>query len=389
MSNRRVGHDDAVAAVIRSARAGDWEGFRDAFGSVAAEGRWIARELPIEWEVLRSGFEGRQSDPRWHSLLAERDGQIVGWALAEHQPDGKVGLSMGLVEGQRGAGLGSQLLGAIIAWARERGAHKVHLEVWAHNRAALALYGKLGFVVEGRHPRHWRRNDGSLWDSLSMGLVLDHDSPGGPDAASTAAEVAAARPTRSVCVYCSSSAGVDEVFVEAAQVLGRGLGERGDQLVWGGASVGLMGEVARAARAAGGRTVGVIPESMLTVEIADRAADLLLVTGDMGARKAEMAWRADAFVALPGGFGTLEEVLEQLTLRFLGHHDKPIVLVDVEGFWQPLLTLFEHLYDGRFARQEARAAYVVPASSTEALALLDAAVPGLASGGGSADGRVG
>ena len=171
-------------------------------------------------------------------------------------------------------------------------------------------------------------------------------------------------------MYCSSSAAVDARHVAAAQALGHGLGERGDTLVWGGASVGLMGEVARAARAAGGRTIGVIPESLVAREIADHDADELVVTRDMGERKAEMARRADAFVALPGGFGTLEEVLEQLTLRLLRVHDKPVVLVDVDGFWQPLLALFEHLYAERFARPESRAAYAVVPTTAAALALL-------------------
>ena len=178
---------------------------------------------------------------------------------------------------------------------------------------------------------------------------------------------------RSVCVYCSSSAAVDPLYVEAARALGRGLGERGNQLVWGGASVGLMGEVSPAARAAGARTVGVIPESLFAVEVADHDADELVVTADMGTRKAEMGRRADAFIALPGGFGTMEELLEQLTLRLLGVHDKPIVLVDINGFWQPLLACFERLYDGRFARPESRDAYAVTATPSEALALLDAA----------------
>ena len=182
---------------------------------------------------------------------------------------------------------------------------------------------------------------------------------------------------RAVCVYCSSSGAVDPVHVAAARELGTALAERGDVLVWGGASVGLMGEVARAARAAGGHTVGVIPEALLAVEIADHDADELLVTADMGARKAEMARRADAFVALPGGFGTLEELLEQLTLRLLRLHDKPVVVVDVAGFWQPLHALFEHLYEARMARPESRDAYVVVPTVAEALAALDAAPAGL------------
>lgn len=174
-----------------------------------------------------------------------------------------------------------------------------------------------------------------------------------------------------VCVYCSSSALVAPRHVEAARTFGAGLAERGHVLVWGGARVGLMGAVAGAARAAGGTTVGVIPESMVVREIADHDADELLITPDMGTRKAGMASRADAFVALPGGFGTLEELLEQLTLRVLRFHDKPLVLVDVDGFWQPLLDLFEHFYDQRFARPESRGAYLVAPDATSALDLLD------------------
>jgi uncharacterized protein (TIGR00730 family) len=177
---------------------------------------------------------------------------------------------------------------------------------------------------------------------------------------------------RHVCVYCSSSASVDKAHVAVARGLGAELAARGDVLVWGGATVGLMGEVARAARAAGGRTIGVIPESLRAIEIADHAADELVITPDMLSRKGELARRADAFVALPGGFGTLEELLEQVTGRLLGFHEKPIVLADVNGFWQPLLELFEHLYRERFARPESRHGYAVATDVPGILALLDA-----------------
>jgi cytokinin riboside 5'-monophosphate phosphoribohydrolase len=176
---------------------------------------------------------------------------------------------------------------------------------------------------------------------------------------------------RHVCVYCSSSASIDPAHSASARHLGRALADRGDVLVWGGASVGTMGQLARAAQDAGGRVVGVIPQSLVDVEIAYVDADELVVTADLRDRKAEMEARADAFVVLPGGFGTLEELMEQLTLRLLGVHDKPIVLVDVHGFWQPLLALFERLYEDRFARPESRAAYAVAADVDEALALLD------------------
>ena len=168
---------------------------------------------------------------------------------------------------------------------------------------------------------------------------------------------------------------------------GRRSATRGDVLVWGGATVGLMGEVARAARVAGGRTIGVIPEALRAIEIADHAADELVVTADMLTRKGELARRADAFVALPGGFGTLEELLEQLTGRLLGFHDKPIVLVDVGGFWQPLLELFEHLYRERFARPESRAAYTVATTVDQVFAALDAPSAGAASGQVALNGR--
>jgi uncharacterized protein (TIGR00730 family) len=172
-------------------------------------------------------------------------------------------------------------------------------------------------------------------------------------------------------VYCSSSAAVDHAHVALARELGAALAARGDVLVWGGATVGLMGEVARAARAAGGHTIGVIPEALQAVEIADHAADELVITPDMLTRKAELARRADAFVALPGGFGTLEELLEQVTGRLLGWHDKPIVLAASDDFWRPLIELFEHLYRERFARPESRAAYAVVSDVAGVLAALD------------------
>lgn len=181
---------------------------------------------------------------------------------------------------------------------------------------------------------------------------------------------------RAVCVYCSSSAAVDPRYAAAARTLGEGLAARGHVLVWGGAKVGSMGEVSAAARAGGAVTVGIIPEAMQAREIADHDADELVVTTNMAARKGEMARRSDAFVVLPGGFGTLEELLEQLTLRILGFHRKPIVLVDVEGFWAPLLALFEHLYEERFAGRDAAAAYVVAEGPAEALAVLDRALAG-------------
>jgi putative acetyltransferase len=171
-----------VAVAVRPARADDCDGFVDAFESVAAEGRWLGAEAPVDREAMRSRFRTWVDDPRCCVLLAvDARGATVGWIFAEHHPSGKVGIGMGVVAGHRGSGVGTHLLTRALAWAREQAAFKVVLEVWPHNTAAVRLYEKLGFSVEGRHRRHWRRRDGSLWDSLSMGLVLDEEAPGGPD----------------------------------------------------------------------------------------------------------------------------------------------------------------------------------------------------------------
>lgn len=166
--------------VLRTATAEDFDDFRAVYESIAAEGRWIGGELPIDWEARRPLWEASWTDPRWFVLLACVEDRPVGWISAEHDAHARVSVGMGLIDGYRSMGIGSQLLAAAVGWAKHRGAHKVLLELWPHNDRALGLYRKFGFEVEGRHRRHWRRNDGSLWDCVSMGLVLDEESPGGP-----------------------------------------------------------------------------------------------------------------------------------------------------------------------------------------------------------------
>jgi uncharacterized protein (TIGR00730 family) len=171
----------------------------------------------------------------------------------------------------------------------------------------------------------------------------------------------------SVCVYCSSSSAIAPHFAEAAVELGTLLGRQGLALVYGGASVGLMGVLAQAVQRHGGRVIGFIPQSLRDREIAYEAADELVVTRDLRERKALMESRADAFVALPGGFGTLEEVLEILTLKQLRAHQKPVVFLNTAGFYDPLLAVFEQLREQRFARPESRQAYHVVAEPAEAI----------------------
>lgn len=158
----------------------------------------------------------------------------------------------------------------------------------------------------------------------------------------------------SVCVFCGSSAGVDPRYRNAAERLGAFLAERGHGVVYGGGRVGLMGALANAALAAGGRVIGVIPEALVAREIAHTGLTELHVTTGMHARKARMLELADAFVAMPGGFGTLDELFEILTWSQLGIHAKPIGLLNLAGYFDPLVRFLDHAVDRGFVRAEHR-----------------------------------
>jgi uncharacterized protein (TIGR00730 family) len=164
---------------------------------------------------------------------------------------------------------------------------------------------------------------------------------------------------RAICVFSSSSDAVAPHYHEAATHLGTLLAQRGLTLVYGGGKVGLMGTVARAVHANGGRVIGVIPSFLRQKEVAYEEADELIVTKDLRERKAIMEERADGFVALPGGFGTLEEILEILTLKQLETHAKPIVFLNTECFFDPLLALFDRLYREQFTKADYRGHYHV------------------------------
>jgi uncharacterized protein (TIGR00730 family) len=180
----------------------------------------------------------------------------------------------------------------------------------------------------------------------------------------------------SVCVYCGSRFGERTAYTQAAQALGRAIGERGWRLVYGGGKVGLMGVVADAMLAAGGPVLGVIPDSLVRREVGHAALTELHVVQSMHERKHLMAEHADAFVALPGGIGTLEELFEVWSWRHLGYHGKPLALLDVEGFYQPLLRFLQHTQAEGFVSAEQQAMLTV---HTEVAGLLDslaAAGPG-------------
>lgn len=181
-------------------------------------------------------------------------------------------------------------------------------------------------------------------------------------------------PLRAICVYCGAASGHDPAFAEAARTLGRALAQAGVSLVYGGGNTGLMGEVARATLAHGGHVIGIIPEFLKSRELMLRGAQEMVVVPDMHTRKALMFERADAFIALPGGIGTLEELFEQLTWAQLEQHAKPVLVANVAGFWDPLLALIEHVAAAGFIRAK-RPPLMVAQRVEDAIPMLRAALP--------------
>ncbi len=177
----------------------------------------------------------------------------------------------------------------------------------------------------------------------------------------------------SLCVYCGAATGDDPAHRAVAEAFGHALGARGVRLVYGGGRVGLMGVLADAAIAAGGSVTGIIPRHLYRREAAHGAVDELIVVDSMHARKSRMFALADAFVALPGGLGTLDETIEVITWRQLGLHDKPIVILDANGYWKPLIALVEHAIAAGFARAEARRLFAVVSRVEDVFAAIAAA----------------
>ena len=181
-----------------------------------------------------------------------------------------------------------------------------------------------------------------------------------------------------VCVYCGSSAGTEPAFGEAAGQFGRILAESGVRLVYGGGSVGLMGILADAVVAHGGKATGIIPDFLTQRERPRRLGQELIVTSDMHERKRTMFDRADAFVALPGGIGTLEELVEQLTWAQLGRHRKPILVANINGYWDPLLTLVAHMRERAFVPESLAVNFLVCERVVDILPILRQAARGRA-----------
>jgi uncharacterized protein (TIGR00730 family) len=179
---------------------------------------------------------------------------------------------------------------------------------------------------------------------------------------------------RSICVYCGSGFGSDPVFAESAAILGRELARSGISLVYGGGNVGLMGTVARSVLDHGGVVTGIIPDFLKSRERMLDDVQETIVVPDMHTRKRLMFDRADAFVALPGGIGTLEELVEQMTWAQLGQHRKPILLLSIRGFWKPLLVLLAHMREQGFIRPGLELNYLVAERVEDVIPMLEASV---------------
>ncbi|GGO09730.1 LOG family protein [Micromonospora parathelypteridis] len=174
-----------------------------------------------------------------------------------------------------------------------------------------------------------------------------------------------------ICVFCASSRTIDQRWLDLAAETGAELARRGHTLVSGGGCVGMMGALVNGARSAGGRTVGVIPQALVDLEVADLASDELLVTDSMASRKTLMIDKSDAFLTLPGGLGTLDELFEVWTTATLALHSKPMVLIDTGGFYRPLLDWLDKLADQRFLKPAGRDLLTVAPSIPQALDALE------------------
>lgn len=178
-----------------------------------------------------------------------------------------------------------------------------------------------------------------------------------------------------ICVYCSSSDAINDKYFATAKLLGELIGKNGHDFVFGGGCVGLMGKVAKSAKANGSKIYGVIPERLNQYNICYEECDELVVTKNMRDRKQIMDELSDAFITLPGGFGTLEEISEMITGKQLGFHQKPLVILDVDNFYAPLFEFFENMYTEKFAKESCRALYQITSSPQDALKYLENYTP--------------
>lgn len=176
---------------------------------------------------------------------------------------------------------------------------------------------------------------------------------------------------KNICVFCSSSDALKDIYFNTAIDVGKRIAENDDVLLFGGANVGLMRKLAFTVKEMNGKLIGVIPQKIKDNNLACEIVDELIVTPDMHSRKAKLEELADAFIAMPGGFGTLEELSEVLTLRHLGYHQKPIVILNINGFFDKLIDFYETIYNEKFAKSEYKRFYFVTKNSEEAFQYIE------------------
>ncbi|MFO7880873.1 MAG: TIGR00730 family Rossman fold protein [Bacteroidota bacterium] len=174
-----------------------------------------------------------------------------------------------------------------------------------------------------------------------------------------------------ICVFCGSSVDLEPIYYEHAREMGHAIGKNGHSIIYGAGKIGIMGAVASAVREQGGETTGVIPERLKIRGVVSDEDDKLIITKDMKDRKALMRQEADAFLALPGGFGTLEELLEVITLKQLQYHKLPVVILNTDGYYDALLQLFEQMYTHKFAVPEYRSLYTMHNNPAAALSAIE------------------
>ena len=180
---------------------------------------------------------------------------------------------------------------------------------------------------------------------------------------------------RNICVFCASSGNIAPDYFDVASELGKKIANNKDTLVYGGGNIGLMGEVALAVHNNGGKVIGVIPEIFNDRGLAYKDADEMIVTKDMRRRKEMMEMRSDAFITLPGGFGTLEELLEIITLKQIRFHQKPVVILNIKNSYKNLIALFDQLFDDEFIKDKYKSLYYVASDVDDALSYIETYAP--------------
>lgn len=180
---------------------------------------------------------------------------------------------------------------------------------------------------------------------------------------------------KSICIYCSSSNAVDPIFFNAANELATLMAKRGHALVYGGAKIGLMGELARTIHHNKGKVIGIMPQEIRNKGICYEMADELIITKDIQERKEILSAKSDAFVALPGGFGTLDEISEMITLKQIGAHDKPLVFLNINNYYDPLVSFFENMYDFKFSKSDYRDSYYVTDNMEDCIRYIEEYIP--------------